>query len=52
MKLKADGVGGEDWSLTSLKEKLIKIGGKVVSHVAFQMADVAIPRNLFAASCD
>ena len=41
----------KDWSLTSLKEKLIKIGAKVVSHgryVAFQMAEVAIPRNLFA----
>jgi hypothetical protein len=41
----------KDWSLTSLKEKLIKIGAKVVSHgryVAFQMAQVAIPRNLFA----
>jgi hypothetical protein len=41
----------KDWSLTSLKEKLIKIGAKVVRHgryVAFQMAEVAIPRNLFA----
>jgi hypothetical protein len=41
----------EDWSLTSLKEKLIKIGAKIVRHgryVAFQMAEVAIPRNLFA----
>ena len=41
----------KDWSLTSLKEKLIKIGAKVVSHgryVAFQMAEVAIPRNLFS----
>jgi hypothetical protein len=40
----------EDWSLTSLKEKLIKIGAKVVSHgryVAFQMAEVAIPRQIF-----
>lgn len=40
-----------DWSMTSLREKLIKIGAKVVSHaryVAFQMAEVAIPRNLFA----
>jgi hypothetical protein len=40
----------KDWSLTSLKEKLIKIGAKVVSHgryVAFQMADVAIPRHMF-----
>ena len=41
----------KDWSLTSLKEKLIKIGAKVVSHgryVAFQMAEVAIPRILLA----
>lgn len=40
-----------DWSLTSLKEKLIKIGAKIISHgryVAFQMAEVAIPRHLFA----
>ena len=40
----------KDWSLTSLKEKLIKIGAKVVSHgryVAFQMAEVAIPRQVF-----
>jgi hypothetical protein len=39
----------KDWSLTSLKEKLIKIGAKVVSHgryVAFQMAEVAIPRQM------
>jgi hypothetical protein len=40
-----------NWSLTSLREKLIKIGAKVVSHaryVAFQMAEVAIPGSLFA----
>jgi hypothetical protein len=40
-----------NWSLTSLKEKLIKIGAKVVSHgryIAFQMAQVAVPRMLFA----
>jgi hypothetical protein len=40
-----------EWSLTSLKEKLIKIGAKVISHgryIAFQMAEVAIPRQLFA----
>jgi hypothetical protein len=40
----------KDWSLTSLKEKLIKIGAKVVTHgryVAFQMAEVAIPRQMF-----
>jgi Transposase DDE domain group 1 len=39
-----------DWSLTSLKEKLIKIGAKIISHgryVAFQMAEVAIPRQMF-----
>jgi hypothetical protein len=39
------------WSLTSLKEKLIKIGAKVVSHgryVTFQMAEVAVPRQMFA----
>jgi hypothetical protein len=37
-------------ALTSLKEKLIKIGAKVVSHgryVVFQMAEVAIPRQMF-----
>jgi hypothetical protein len=41
----------KDWSLTSLKEKLIKIGAKVVSHgryVTFQLAEVAVPRTLFA----
>ena len=41
----------KDWSLTSLKEKLIKIGAKVVSYgryIAFQMAELAIPRDLFA----
>jgi hypothetical protein len=40
----------EPWSLTSLREKLIKIGAKVVSHgryVTFQMAEVAVPRRLF-----
>jgi hypothetical protein len=40
----------KDWTLTTLKEKLIKIGAKVVGHarhVAFQMAE-AIPRDLLA----
>jgi hypothetical protein len=39
----------KDWSLTSLKEKLIKIGAKVINHgryVTFQMAEVA--RTLLA----
>src|SRR4051812_28257777 len=41
----------ESWSMTSLREKLIKIGAKVVSHgryVTFQLAEVAVPRRLFA----
>jgi hypothetical protein len=40
----------KDWLLTSLKDKLIKIGAKIVSfgrYVAFQMAEVSIPRQLF-----
>ena len=40
----------EPWSLTSLRDKLIKIGAKVVSHgryVTFQMAEVAVPRQMF-----
>jgi hypothetical protein len=40
----------KDWTLTSLREKLIKIGAKVVSHgryVTFQ-TEVAIPRDMFA----
>ena len=41
----------KDWSLTTLKEKLIKIGAKVDSYsryVAFLLAEVAIPRDLFS----
>ena len=40
----------EHWSLTTLREKLIKIGAKVVRHgryVTFQSAEVAVPRSLF-----
>ena len=39
------------WSLTSLREKLIKIGAKVVRrgrYVTFQMAEVAVSRQMFA----
>jgi len=39
------------WSLTSLREKLIKIGAKVVSHgryITFQLAEVAVPQQMFA----
>ncbi len=40
----------EHWSLTTLREKLVKIGVKVVCHVryvTFQLAKVAVPRNPF-----
>ena len=40
----------EPWSLISLREKLIKIGAKVVSHgryVTFKMAEVAVSRLMF-----
>lgn len=42
--------GIRHWSLTTLREKLVKIGAKVVRHsgyVRFQMAEVAIPRWRF-----
>ena len=38
------------WSLTTLRDKLVKIGAKVVTHaryVTFQVAEVAIPKRLF-----
>ena len=41
----------EQWSLTTLREKLVKTGAKIVRHgryIVFQMAEVAIPRDLFA----
>ncbi len=41
----------EHWSLTTLREKLIKIGAKIVRHgryITFQLAEVAIQRRLFA----
>ncbi len=40
----------EHWSLTTLREKLIKISAKVVRHgryVTFQWAEVAVSRDLF-----
>src|SRR4029078_6393199 len=43
---------GEHGSVTPAREKLIKIGAKVASRskaVTFQMAEVAVPRSLFAA---
>ena len=40
------------WSLTTLRDKLIKLGAKVITHaryVVFQMAAVAMPNRLFQA---
>jgi len=40
--------GVKHWSLTTLREKLIKIGAKVVTtarYVVFQMTEVAIHRR-------
>ena len=40
------------WTLTTLRDKLIKIGAKMVCHaryVTFQLAEVAIPRRLYLA---
>jgi Transposase DDE domain group 1 len=40
------------WSLSTLREKLVKIGARVVRHgryVVFQLAEVALPRAVFAA---
>ncbi len=42
--------GVEHWSLTALREKLVKIGAKIVAHgryVTFQLAEVAVPRDMF-----
>ena len=42
----------QNWNLTTLREKLVKIGAKVVSHakyLVFQLAEVAVTRKLFAA---
>jgi hypothetical protein len=41
----------ERWSLTSLRERLIKTGARLVCHgryAIFQMAEAALPRRVFA----
>jgi hypothetical protein len=41
-----------NWNLRTLREKLVKIGAKIVSHakyLIFQLAEVAVPRKLLAA---
>ncbi len=40
----------ERWSMTTLRDKLVKIGAKGVRHgrsVTFQSAEVAVPREMF-----
>jgi len=42
----------ETWSLTSLRERLIKTGTRLVRHgryALFQMAEAALPRSVFDA---
>ena len=42
--------GVERWSLSTLREKVVKIGAKVIAHArytVFQMAEVAVSRDLF-----
>jgi hypothetical protein len=39
------------WTLTTLREKLIENGAKAIAHakyITFQLAEVAVPRKLFA----
>ncbi|MFQ5914416.1 MAG: transposase [Nitrospinota bacterium] len=41
----------KDWSLRSLQGKFIQMGGRIVRHarhILFQLAEVAVPRELFA----
>jgi hypothetical protein len=38
------------WSLTTLRDRLVKIGARIVRHgrsITFQMAEVGVPRTLF-----
>jgi hypothetical protein len=40
----------EKWSMTTLRDRLVKIGAKIVRHsrsITFQMAEVMVPRGLF-----
>ena len=44
----------ERWSLTTLREKLVKIGASIVRHgryVVFQLTEVAVPRRCSPTSC-
>ena len=38
------------WSLSTLRDRLVKIGAKIVRHgrsIMFQMAEVMVPRAMF-----
>jgi Transposase DDE domain group 1 len=38
------------WSMTTLRDRLVKIGARIVRHgrsITFQMAEVLVPRALF-----
>ena len=40
----------EHWSMTTLRDRLVKTGARIVRHgrsVTFQMAEVMVPRGLF-----
>jgi hypothetical protein len=40
----------KQWALTTLRERLVKIGARIVRHgrsITFQMAEVMVPRGLF-----
>lgn len=41
----------EQWSLTTWRKKLVKIGARIVRHglyLVLQLAEVAVPRAMFA----
>jgi hypothetical protein len=51
MRMLAMPTAVEPWSLTSLREKLIKIGARVTSHgcyITLQLAEIAAPRRMLA----
>jgi hypothetical protein len=40
----------EQWSMTTLRDRLVKIGAKIVRHsrsITFEMAEAIVPRGLF-----
>ncbi len=46
-----DALGLTEIALTTLREKLVKIGARIVRHgrcVVLQLAEIAVPRALFA----